>query len=192
VRAVAVAALVLLTACNGSPNQRPERQARATTTTSTTTTSSTLPSTTATTVRLVQQCRADDLGIVGTTGGGATGHTGLFVALENLSAQPCLLAGFPTALDATTPDGQPLTTFEKGVFFPAPETGILEASGGANGEVIIETTAGCENGPNDPPRRVYKDIEITLPGGGKLALGDFAVDGTCGVKISELGVVPQQ
>ena len=191
----AAVALALLAACSGSPNTRPKTKASVTTTTASTSTSTsttTASTTTSTTsAELARACRADDLGIESIQTNGAGGHEGLFVQLWNLSATPCSLADYPTALNATTPGGQPLTSFDSGTFFPEPVSGNLSAGGG-EGLVIIETSNACLDENGTPPDRRYKDITIGLPGGGKLMLGDITINGACGVRISKLGVNPQQ
>jgi hypothetical protein len=140
---------------------------------------------------LARACGADDLGIESTRTEGAGGHTGLFLQLMNVSSTTCSLSGYPGAVNATTPDGQPLTTVTKGVYFPEPLPGNLEPRAG-NGSLIVETTQSCKDAPDNPPAKYYRDIAITVPGGGRLSLGAITIEGACGVWVSQLGVEPQQ
>jgi hypothetical protein len=191
VKRFAVVALVLLTACAGSPNQRPKTKAHATTTTastSTTTTSTTaIPATTSTSAVLARACSADDLGIVGTLQGAGMSHTGLFLRLENLSATECSLSGDPITFNATTTDGKPLVDYKRGSYFGEPEPGNLGANS-CCGLLRIETSMACGDGAGNPPNRTYRDIRIGMPGGGTLSLGDMTVTTNCDIWVSKLGI----
>ncbi|MEY2425158.1 MAG: hypothetical protein QOI61_730 [Actinomycetota bacterium] len=185
---VALCAVLLLTACSGNPNRRPPTATTHATSTSTSvasTNTSIATSTTTTSLVLAQACSADQLGIASISSNGATGHTGTFVSLQNLSATTCSLSGAPTSLSARPTDGGSFT-FQRGTFFPDPEDGNIDARS-CCGVVIIESSFACGDG-TAATDRTYKNIRIGMPGGGTLSLGDFAVTSNCEVRISKLGI----
>jgi hypothetical protein len=112
-----------------------------------------------------------------------------YVALINTSSFLCSLSGFPTSLTAVDQNGQALENFEKGAYQPDPPAADVAPNG--VGLVIIDTRSSCvdvEGNETKPPQRRFKNIQIGLPGGGSVSLGDFVVNGTCGVAVSKLGV----
>jgi hypothetical protein len=179
-----------LTACNGSPNQRPERQARATTTSSSSSTSSTVAPTTSSSLVLARPCRGEDLGFSNVTGGGAGGTTFTRINLVNLSSSPCSLSGYPTRITGDTESGAPLVP-EFANTFSKPKPGNLDA-GYSSGELVIETSSVCTDGQGNPPQLLYRNIEVTVPGGGSFSLGDLVIDGTCQFHVSPLGLQENQ
>lgn len=154
--------------------------------TATTTSTTVEPSTTTTSLVLARPCRGDDIGFAGVTGGAAAGTTFTRVDLVNLSSAPCSLSGYPTAVTGRTDDGVQLTA-EFANTFSAPKPGNLDA-GYAGGELAFETSSVCSDGKGNPPRRLYRHIEVSVPGGGSFSLGDLVIDGTCQFRVSQLGL----
>ena len=192
IRRCAVVALVLLTACAGSPNQRPKVKAHATTTVASTTsttpisTSTTGATTNTTASELTRACSAQDLVVASIGDNGASGHTLNSVQLKNVSTSPCALSGYPTALTGHTRDGVALSGVHNGAYQPDPKPGTVQP--GSSGVVIIDSYGRCTDDYPGQPIRTYVDIHIGLPGGGDVSLGDFAVGPTCLVGVSQLGV----
>jgi hypothetical protein len=190
VRRFAVVALALLAACSASPNARPKVKAHATTTSTPTTASSTTSTTgqaTTTTIAgaLAKPCAASDLGVGGIDADGASQHRLTYVRLLNTSAFTCSLSGFPTSMTAVDQDGHPLEHVDQGAYQPDPPAG--DVAPGASGLLIIDTKTACDEATK-PATRMFRKFDIGIPGGGTLSLGDFAVDGSCGVAVSKLGV----
>ena len=185
---VAVVALVLLTACAGSPNQRPKVRATTSTSSSTTSTSVTTVAGTTTTITgaLAKPCAATDLAVAGIGNDGASGHTLNYISLKNVSTFMCSLSGFPTSVSGHSRDGVTLTDVHNGAYQPDPKPGNVAPGG--SGAVILDSYNRCTDEYPDKPVRTYSDIHLGLPGGGELALGDFAVGPTCIVSVSQLGV----
>jgi hypothetical protein len=185
VKRLAVVALALLTACSGSPNQRPKTKAHATTTvaSTSTTTSTTAVTATTTSLALAKPCAGADFGVGEIQSDGASQHVLTSVALLNTSAYTCSLSGFPTTLTAIDQDGHPLEHFDQGAYQPDPPAG--DVAPGQSGVVIIDTKTVCD--PTPAPRN-FKNVQLGLPGGGTVSLGDFVINGMCGVAVSKLGV----
>ena len=127
-------------------------------------------------------CRAEDLEASLGRAGVTMGHTSQEVRLRNVGAGPCWLDGYPT-VNAVSDNGY-LADQEMGTFFPDPGAG--EVAPGGEGLVIFEvcsTSAG-------PPRTaaVYRDVSLTLPGGGGGFLPVPDLELQCGARVSRLGV----
>jgi hypothetical protein len=183
-------ALALLAACSASPNARPKVKAHTTTTSPTSTTIATVTSTTGqststTASALAKPCAASDLGIGGIDSDGASQHRLTYVRLLNTSAFTCSLSGFPTSVTAVDQDGHSLDRVDQGAYQPDPPAG--DVAPGGSGLLIIDTKTACDEATK-PPMRMFRNFQIGIPGGGTLSLGDFAVDGSCGVAVSKLGV----
>ncbi len=130
-------------------------------------------------------CTAEDIRVDEVSAEGATGHLGHTVRLRNAGTRACSLHGYPT-VTATSAQG-PLDDYRQGTFFPAPIP--ADIAPGAGGIVIIETTSVCiddrhQAGP------LYRDVHISMPGGGYVAVPDLELDATCGLWVSQLGVWP--
>jgi hypothetical protein len=140
-------------------------------------------STTSTTVALAKPCAAADLGVESIQSDGASQHRLISVALLNTSTFTCSLSDFPTSLAAIDQNGSALDDYQHGAYQPDPPAGNIAP--GESGVVIIDTKTSCEP---QPPARNFKNMQIGLPGGGTVSLGDFVINGACGVAVSKLGV----
>lgn len=125
-------------------------------------------------------CRAQDLRASLGRAGAMMGHTSQEVRLRNVATEPCWLDGYPT-VNAVSDDG-PLADQFMGTSFPDPGAG--EVAPGGEGLVIFE---GCSTSAG-PPRAaaVYRDVSLTLPGGGFLPVPGLELE--CGARVSRLGV----
>jgi hypothetical protein len=187
VRRVVALTCVLLAACSHSPTPRAS-QARTTTTAPAEATTTTVSASTTSSVAgaLAKPCAASDLVIEAIGNDGASGHTLNSISLQNVSTFACSLSGFPTAVTGHTRDGVALADVHNGAYQPDPKPGNVEP--GAAGVVILDSYDRCSDDYPGKPVRTYVDIHIALPGGGEIALGDFAVGPTCVMSVSQLGV----
>jgi hypothetical protein len=178
----AALALALLAACSHSVTPR---ASQATATTTTTSTSTTVPATTSTSLVLARPCAAEGLDVGFGAGGAAAGTASTRISLTNTSESACSLSGPPTFVTGQTDDGKALEATLGMSQIPL-RPGNLER--GTSGEVVIDTGDVCEE-RTDPSKQLrYKQIRIGLPGGGSIFLGDFTIDGTCFVHVSNLGL----
>lgn len=128
------------------------------------------------------RCRAEDLEASLGRAGVTMGHTSKEVRLRNVGVRPCWLDGYPT-VNAVSDNGY-LADQGMGTFFPDPGAG--EVAPGGEGLVIFEVCPPSA----DPPRAaaVYRDVSLTLPGGGGGFLPVPELELECGARVSRLGV----
>lgn len=123
-------------------------------------------------------CRAQELrASLGATKA-ALGTTSQEVRLRNVGAEPCWLDGYPT-VNAISDNGY-LDDQAQGTYFPDPGAG--EVPPGSEGLVIFE---GCPMSATRP-ETVYREVSLTLPGGGSLPVPGLELP--CPPTVSRLGV----
>ncbi len=128
-------------------------------------------------------CTATDVTAGFADGEGAGGHLEYAVRFRNISGSTCVLKGYPhvTATEA----GQPEVVGTDGSFFPT--TGTANMPPGHATLLGLETDTYCSANPGGGPGLpLYHHVNITLPGGGTVALNQASdgLDVTCGLHVT--------
>jgi hypothetical protein len=136
----------------------------------------------------VRACRGTDLRADSDTVGAGMSHRGTRVALKNISASPCWLAGYPTRATARDAKRSLVELPIGATYSGSPLAGVVRP--GAFGEVVIETTSACEEMVLPQPQHVvYDHVTLELRGGGRVSLGARTFDATCSIVVSALGLL---
>lgn len=129
-------------------------------------------------------CRARQLRVATGPGGAAAGNDGETLLFRNAGSKPCLLRGYPTVSVETSSGERESLHPRHGTFFGA----LTPADVLPGRHVLLDfgTSSGCRGG--DQPIVRYRDVVVTLPEGGSVAVPPGALWKQCGFDMSGFGL----
>lgn len=122
-------------------------------------------------------CSGADLSVVAGAAGAYRGHATQEVRLTNTGASACHLPGFPSA--QLQPVGEAPQTVGASDIAPHLANERLELAPGESALMLLGTPGACD-AATKPQRKVSKQMQLALPGGGVKVLGGVHVDTLCG------------
>lgn len=122
-------------------------------------------------------CSGADLAVVAGPAGAYRGHATQEVRLTNIGASACHLPGFPSA--QLQPTGEAPQTVGASDMAPHLQTERVELAPGESALMLMGTPGSCEAAAK-PQRKVSKQMQLAMPGGGVKVLNGVHVDTLCG------------
>jgi hypothetical protein len=122
-------------------------------------------------------CAGADLAVVAGAAGAYRGHATQEIRLTNTGAAACHLPGFPSA--QLLPSGEAPQTVGASDIAPQLATERVDLAPGESVLMLVGTPGACD-AANKPQRKVSKQLQLALPGGGVKTLGGVHVDTLCG------------
>lgn len=122
-------------------------------------------------------CAAADLSVVAGAPGAYRGHATQEVRMTNTGASACHLPGFPSA--QLQPVGEAPQTVGASDTAPQLASDRLELAPGESALMLVGTPGSCDAATR-AQRKVSKQMQLAMPGGGVKVLNGVHVDTLCG------------